>query len=122
MSDSHLSNAIRMVKRGKKGDARLPMLLEEKQRREAVKEDGGVTDKIEGYLEVGANENGEVVVNLDKDRNGIGHIVFSPNQARAFAAVLNKQAEAAEIFARAGMKRKDEPDDVPQARRARKKT
>lgn len=53
-------------------------------------------DKVSGYLEVGVNTNGEVVVNLDKDRNGVGHIVFSPNQARAFANVLISNAQSAE--------------------------
>ena len=40
-----------------------------------------MTDKIEGYLEVGCNDQGEVVVNhpdLKPDENGVGHIVFSP--------------------------------------------
>lgn len=49
-----------------------------------------MADKIEGYLEVGINERGEVVINLDKDRTG--HIVFTPNQARSLAAMLIKQA------------------------------
>ena len=53
-------------------------------------------DKVAGYLEVGVNTNGEVVVNLDRDRNGVGHIVFSPNQARAFANVLISNAQSAE--------------------------
>jgi hypothetical protein len=44
----------------------------------------------EGYLEVGCNLQGEVVVNLPK--NMTGHIVFSPAQAQAFALSLMKQA------------------------------
>lgn len=55
-----------------------------------------MTDKIEGYLEVGHNGQGEVVLNLDKDRNGVGHIVFSSNQARMLAKSLTKQARVAE--------------------------
>jgi hypothetical protein len=39
-----------------------------------------------GFLEVGANEDGEVVLNLDQDRTG--HIVFSPDQARRLARLL----------------------------------
>lgn len=54
-------------------------------------------DKIEGYLEVGANEQGEVVINhpdLKPDENGVGHIVFSKNQARNLAKLLTKHAGA----------------------------
>jgi hypothetical protein len=43
-----------------------------------------------GYLEVGAC-NGEVVVNhpdLQPDENGVGHIVFSSQEARDFARSL----------------------------------
>lgn len=49
----------------------------------------------EGYLEVGRDERGQVVVNhpdLKPDANGVGHIVFSPEQARNFAALLLKHA------------------------------
>lgn len=53
-------------------------------------------DKILGYLETGINDQGEVVVNLDYDRNGVGNIVFSPNQARLFARTLLKKADEAE--------------------------
>ena len=53
-----------------------------------------MSDKIEGFLEVGTNGLGEVVVNLDHDRTG--HIVFSPGQARQFANILVKQAALAE--------------------------
>jgi len=54
---------------------------------------------IGGYLEVGTNGRGEVVVNhpdLLPDENGIGHIVFSPEQARNFAALLLRKAQEAE--------------------------
>jgi hypothetical protein len=54
-------------------------------------------DKIEGYLEVGITpDTHEVIINLDRDRNGIGHIVFSPRQARMLARLLNKKARDAE--------------------------
>lgn len=56
-------------------------------------------DKTEGFLEVGLNEQGEIVVNhpaLKADENGIGHIVFSPNQARHLAGLLDKHAREAE--------------------------
>jgi hypothetical protein len=54
-------------------------------------------DKVEGFLEVGTNEQGEVVVNhpdLKPDANGVGHIVFSKNQARNLANLLLKHAGA----------------------------
>ena len=57
-------------------------------------------DKIEGFLEVGRNEQGEVVINhpdLKPDENGVGHIVFSVNQARNLARLLEKQAREAEL-------------------------
>ena len=47
-----------------------------------------------GYLEVGTNGRGEVVINLDHDRTG--HVVFSPEQARALAHLLLKKAIEAE--------------------------
>jgi hypothetical protein len=53
-------------------------------------------DKIEGFLEVGRNDQHEVVINLDKDRNGVGHVVFSPRQARHLAKLLLKHAEWAD--------------------------
>lgn len=59
-----------------------------------------MTDKIEGYLEVGLNEQGEIVVNhpdLKPDADGVGHIVFSPNQARNLAGLLVKHAAQAEM-------------------------
>jgi hypothetical protein len=58
-----------------------------------------MSDKIEGYLEVGLNDADEIVVNhpdLKPDENGVGHIVFSPSQARNLAALLNKHASEAE--------------------------
>lgn len=57
------------------------------------------TDKVAGHLLVGVNEHCEVVINhgeIRTDKNGVGHIVFSTNQARMLAAALLKQAAAAE--------------------------
>lgn len=51
-----------------------------------------------GCLFVG-HYRGEVVVNhpdIDPDEDGVGHIVFSPQQARDFAALLLKAADNAE--------------------------
>lgn len=51
-----------------------------------------------GFLEVG-HSNGEVIINhpdLRPDANGVGHIVFSPEEARGLADLLRKNAEEAE--------------------------
>jgi hypothetical protein len=53
---------------------------------------------VEGYLEVG-NDGHDVIVNHPKikvDASGVGHIVFSPTQARNFAAILLRHADAIE--------------------------
>jgi hypothetical protein len=53
---------------------------------------------VKGQLEVGTLE-GEVVINhpdLDPDHNGVGHIVFSPQQARDLATSLIRHAIEAE--------------------------
>lgn len=60
-------------------------------------------DKITGFLEVGLNEAGEIVVNhpdLEPDENGVGHIVFSADQARNLARLLEKHANESEREAR----------------------
>lgn len=44
----------------------------------------------EGFLEVGHNDKGEVVVNLPHDMTG--HIVFSPGQAISLSQLLLKRA------------------------------
>lgn len=54
-----------------------------------------------GFLEVGTTETGEVVVNhpdLKPDKHGVGHIVFSPEQARHFAKLLLTKAADADTF------------------------
>lgn len=62
-------------------------------------------DKIEGYLEVGTNDKNEVVINLDKDRNGVGHIVFSVRQAYGLADLLIRHARIASQAAYDGEKK-----------------
>lgn len=55
--------------------------------------------KAGGNLWVGLNVRNEVVINhplLDADKDGIGHIVFSPQQARNLATLLLTHARAAE--------------------------
>lgn len=55
-----------------------------------------------GYLEVGRDAHFQIVVNhpdLKPDENGVGHIVFSPRQARQFARLLLKHSiEAIEEY------------------------
>lgn len=58
-----------------------------------------MSEVAEGILEIGSNGNGEVVINhpdLKPDENGVGHIVFSPDQARRLAWMLQKKAHEAE--------------------------
>lgn len=52
-----------------------------------------------GFLEVGSNGKGKVVVNhpdLEPDENGVGHIVFSPEEARNLARILLEKADIAQ--------------------------
>lgn len=54
-----------------------------------------MSDKIEGYLEVGLNDKDEIVINhpdLKTDENGVGHIVFSINQAQHLSHLLAVKA------------------------------
>ena len=58
-----------------------------------------MADRIDGYLEVGTDGRGNVVLNHPTDHvdeNGVGHIVFSSRQARELANSLLKKAEQAE--------------------------
>lgn len=67
------------------------MLLQRSRREEPA-------DVNAGFLEVGRNDNFEIVVNhpdLKPDENGVGHIVFSPRQARQFARLLMKHSHEA---------------------------
>jgi hypothetical protein len=60
--------------------------------------------KIAGFLEVGrTDDTHEIVINhpdLKPDKNGVGHIVFSPRQARNLANLLIKHASYAEAEAK----------------------
>lgn len=52
-----------------------------------------------GVLYIGTNGQGEVVINhpdLDPDKKGFGHIVFSVEQARKFGGTILQQAKIAE--------------------------
>ncbi len=75
-------------------------------------------DKIEGYVEVGTDGSGNVVLNhpqMETDEHGVGHIIFSPRQARDFAHILLKQTAVAEDERRMlqlAAERKS-PEDVP---------
>jgi hypothetical protein len=72
-----------------------------------------VSDKIAGHLEVGINDKGEVVVNhpdLKPDADGVGHIVFSPQQARALADTLKRKSDEAECGTR---ERGEQPECCP---------
>ena len=69
-----------------------------------------MTKIAKNALEVGTNGSGEVVVNhpdLQPDENGVGHIIFSPDQARHLARLLQQKAHSAEeeIIARGAERR-----------------
>lgn len=67
----------------------------------ATPSSGTSTDTVAGYLYVGINESGEVIVNhpdIQPDKDGAGYIVFSVQQARAFARLLNKKASEADAL------------------------
>jgi hypothetical protein len=56
-------------------------------------------EKTQGVLLVGTTGYGEVVVNhpdIDPDKDGVGHIVFSVHQARNLAYLLLQKAGDAE--------------------------
>jgi hypothetical protein len=78
-------------------------------------------DKVEGVLEVGIL-NGEVVVNhpdLKPDENGVGHIVFSPDQARHLAYLMIRKADEAEREAKIKYWQEQESKVPPVDRTAR---
>jgi hypothetical protein len=53
---------------------------------------------MSGYLEVGTNGKGEVVIvhpDIDPDKDGVGHIVFSPGEALDLADTLRRKAKEA---------------------------
>lgn len=50
-------------------------------------------------LEIGTNGSGEVIINhpdLQPDEKGVGHIIFSPEQARNLASLLQQKAQVAD--------------------------
>lgn len=58
-----------------------------------------MSDKIEGFLEVGLNDKAEIVVNhpdLKTDADGVGHIVFSARQAHHLGNLLLHHARQSE--------------------------
>ena len=60
-----------------------------------VRQSKNLTDEQgPGFLMVGTNKEHRVVVNLDKDR--VGHIIFSPDEARKLAVILIEKAACAE--------------------------
>jgi uncharacterized protein YjbI with pentapeptide repeats len=57
----------------------------------------------ERVLEIGTNERGEIVINhpdLQPDENGVGHIVFSVEQAEGFVSVMQKNIAEAKAVSR----------------------
>jgi hypothetical protein len=77
----------------------------ESEERESLKRMTREPEDIDaGTIEVGHNDRFEVVINLDHDRNGIGHIVFSPRQARHLANSIMKHASEALLEWRAAQK------------------
>lgn len=82
-----------------------------------------MSGNAKGFLDVGLN-GGEIVVNhpdLKPDADGIGHIVFSPEQARHFAALLLNHADQAERDTRAQLdaQRRKAAETIPVDRSAR---
>lgn len=68
----------------------------------------------EGFLEVGTTGDGEVVINhpdLKPDENGVGHIVFSVDEAYRLAHTL--QRKAADARTELDAKRMREAEKVP---------
>jgi hypothetical protein len=68
-----------------------------------------MADKVKGYLLVGTNGRGEVVINhpdLEPDENDVGHIVFSPDQAESLARLLVQKAKEATHEIRTGSNRR----------------
>lgn len=85
-----------------------------------------MSDPIGGFLWVGRNDEGEIVIDhpdLKPDENGVGHIVFSPEQARGLALLLHKHAADAdrELYDKAEAERRKtaEAMAIPVDRNAR---
>lgn len=75
-----------------------------------------MSDNGHGVLEVGTNEMHEVVINLPRDMTG--HIVFSPQQARALADTLLRKVHDAESAHRAELEAKRRAEVPPVDRSA----
>jgi hypothetical protein len=59
-----------------------------------------LTELIKYTLEIGTDGGGKVLINppdLQPDKNGVGHIVLSPEQARELAFLLQKKASSADV-------------------------
>lgn len=81
-----------------------------------------MADIIGGFLEVGIDAQFQVVVNhpdLKPDENGVGHIVFSPDQARNLAYLMIRKANEAEEEGRRAFWKKKEEEVPPVDRTAR---
>ncbi len=82
-----------------------------------------MSDKIEGFLEVGIDPDSfEIIVNhpdLKPDENGVGHIVFSVNQARNLAYLLIRKSNEAEEEGKRKYWREKEKEAIPVDRTAR---
>jgi hypothetical protein len=67
-----------------------------------------VADVIAGYIQVGINSEGEVVIVMPQaqlvDENGVGHFVFSVDQAINLATTVLKKAQKAELQQKAAKK------------------
>lgn len=86
-----------------------------------------MTDKIEGFLEVGLNDRDEIVVNhpdLKPDETGAGHIVFSADQALNLADLLFKKAHESRANTRQKSEelRRAKAAEIPVNRAARELT
>jgi hypothetical protein len=81
-------------------------------------------DTVGGFLEVGLNDANEIIINhpdLKPDENGIGHIVFSPAQARHLAQLLTRHAATAEntLLTRMEQEMRERAAAIPVDRSAR---
>jgi hypothetical protein len=65
-----------------------------------MSEEGTLLRPGTGYLEIGSNQKGQVVIDyrhLPMDETGVGHIGFSPTEARNLASMLMHQAREVEL-------------------------
>jgi hypothetical protein len=74
--------------------------------------------KIAGTIEVGHNDDFEVVINMSikdfkVDGNGIGHLCFSPKQARHLANLIMKHTTEALVEWREDQRKRYEQANTP---------